>query len=55
MERICKGKGLVMGQNLIFGLSGCKTRDKCVYNETVQKQRGFSSFNAWDITCKLKR
>ena len=43
-----------MGMNLAFGLFGCKTRDGCVHNETVQKQGSFSSFNACNSTCKLK-
>ena len=55
MEWLCKGKGIVMGMNLIVGTFGCKSRDSCVYNKTVQKQGSFSSVSAWDIKCKLKR
>ena len=55
MERICIGKGIVIGINLIFGLFGYKTRGSCVYNKTAEKQGSFSSFIVWDITYKLMR
>ena len=48
-------KGIVIGINLTFGYSQCKTKGSCVYNKTEGKIGSFSSFIAFDITCKLMR
>ena len=55
MEGIYVGKGIVIGTKSTSGLLGCKTMGNCVYNETAEKQGSFSSFIAWNITCKLMR
>ena len=54
MERMCKGKGIVIGINSVFGFFGCKTRGSCVYNEITEKKGSFCSFTAWDNTYKLR-
>ena len=46
MERICTGKGIVVGINLTFGSFRCKTRSSCVYNETAEKKTSSCNFIA---------
>ena len=55
MEETCVGKGIVIGKKFIFGTFGDKTMSSCVYNETAEKQRSFSSFTSWDVACILMR